>query len=399
MWETKVKPWYKMTELGVIPEDWEVKQLSEISDCLDSYRVPLNEAQRNKMKWNIPYCWANWVVGYVNDYVIDGDIILIAEDWGHFDEYKTRPIAYRMVWKCWVNNHAHILKSKNTTNQNFLFYSLVNKNILNYLNWWTRAKLNKWELYKIQISIPTNQQEQKLIAQALSDTDELINSLDELIEKKEKIKEWTMQELLTWKKRLPWFSWEFFNTTLNYVIDEIADWWTPTTSNSSYFWWKINWVVIEDIKDKIYFTKQTLTKLWLKNCSSNLWKEWTIILSTWATIWEVWIAMTPTATKQWICGIVINKYWFNIFMKYWFKLNKNLLNAKAQWSSIKEIRPSLLKKINIKLPPTIEEQKAIAEVLSDMDNEIENLKIKRDKYKQIKEWMMQELLTWKTRLV
>lgn len=180
----------------------EIKAIEQMAYCLDNLRVPLNDPQRKKMQWDIPYCGANWILDYVNDYVIDDDIILMAEDWGYFDEYKYRPIAYRMKWKCWINNHAHILKANEKTNQDYLFFSLVNKNILNYINWWTRAKLNKWELYKIEISIPKDIEEQQAIAQFLSDMD---NDIQNIITQRDKyisLKQGMMQQLLTGKIRL-----------------------------------------------------------------------------------------------------------------------------------------------------------------------------------------------------
>ena len=111
------------------------------------------------------------MLDYVNDYVIDDNIILIAEDGGYFDEYAYRPIANRMIGKCWVNNHAHILKAKEHIDQNFVYYSLVHKNILRFLASGTRAKLNKSEMYKIEINIPKSQSEQDAIANVLSDMD------------------------------------------------------------------------------------------------------------------------------------------------------------------------------------------------------------------------------------
>ena len=120
----------EQTRLHGFTRDWCVKALGEIADCLDGLRIPLNEAQRAAMEGDYPYCGANGVLDYVNDFVIDDDIILMAEDGGYFDEYESRSIAYRMTGKCWVNNHAHILKAKSGFDQGFLFYSLVHKNIL-----------------------------------------------------------------------------------------------------------------------------------------------------------------------------------------------------------------------------------------------------------------------------
>ena len=179
--------------------EWEYLPIELVADCLDNLRVPLNGEQRNKMNGDIPYCGANGVVDYVDDYVIDDDIILMAEDGGYFDEYKTRHIAYRMIGKCWVNNHAHILKAKKHINQGYLFYTLVHKNILDYINGGTRAKLNKSEM---ESWFPSSQNEQKAIAQILSDMDVEITQLETKKEKYQAIKQGMMQELLTGKTRL-----------------------------------------------------------------------------------------------------------------------------------------------------------------------------------------------------
>jgi len=176
--------------------------LQDSTNCLDYLRIPLNGDQRIQMKGDIPYCGANGIVDYVDDYVIDDDIILIAEDGGNFEDYMERPIAYRMIGKCWVNNHAHILKSKIGFDQGYIFHSLVHKNILDYVRGGTRAKLNKGEMNKIEIYAPKQIEEQKAIAQVLSDMDEEVKALEEKKEKYQKIKGGMMQELLTGKIRL-----------------------------------------------------------------------------------------------------------------------------------------------------------------------------------------------------
>lgn len=181
---------------------WEVKQLGDVADCLDNLRVPLNETQRGKMRGDYPYCGANGVLDYVSGYVVDDDIILIAEDGGYFDEYAFRPIAYRMVGKCWVNNHAHILKAKEEYDQGFLFFSLVHKNILNFLASGTRAKLNKSEMWKIEILTPLDRSEQTAIATVLSDMDAELAALEARRDKTRALKQGMMQELLTGRIRL-----------------------------------------------------------------------------------------------------------------------------------------------------------------------------------------------------
>lgn len=190
------------TRLPGFHGEGELRPLEEITDCLDNVRVPLNEAQREKMQGDYPYCGANGVLGFVDDYLIDDDIILMAEDGGYFDEYETRPIAYRMVGKCWVNNHAHILKAKSGFDQGFIFYSLVHKNILPFLASGTRAKLNKSEMNKIELKLPPTLAEQAEIAEVLTEIDAELTALEQRREKTRALKQAMMQELLTGRTRL-----------------------------------------------------------------------------------------------------------------------------------------------------------------------------------------------------
>ena len=190
------------TRLPGFSGEWEVKRLGEIIDSLDNLRVPMNETQREKMKGDYPYCGANGVLGFVDNYVVDDDIILMAEDGGYFDEYETRPIAYRMTGKCWVNNHAHILKAKPGSDQGFLFYSLVHKNILPFLASGTRAKLNKSEMNKIEVRRPKDHPEQTAIAEVLTEMDGELAVLEQRREKTRALKQAMMQELLTGRTRL-----------------------------------------------------------------------------------------------------------------------------------------------------------------------------------------------------
>ena len=190
------------TRLPGFVGEWEMKRLEEVTDCLDNLRIPLNEGQRNQMRGDYPYCGANGVLDYVNSYVVDDDIILMAEDGGYFDEYAYRPIAYRMVGKCWVNNHAHILKAKAAYDQGYIYFSIVHKNILSYLASGTRAKLNKSEMNKIEVLFPPLKSEQTAIASILSDMDSEVAALEARRDKTRDLKQGMMQELLTGRTRL-----------------------------------------------------------------------------------------------------------------------------------------------------------------------------------------------------
>ena len=191
------------TRLPGFGGEWEPRRLESLVECLDHLRVPLNEAQRREMPGPYPYCGANGVVDHISDYVLDDDVILIAEDGGHFEAYADRPIAYRMKGKIWVNNHAHILKAKPGISQGFLFFALVHKNILPFLASGTRAKLNRGEMDKIVVRLPSQANEQHAIATVLSDMDAEITALEHRLDKTRAIKQGMMQQLLTGAIRLP----------------------------------------------------------------------------------------------------------------------------------------------------------------------------------------------------
>ena len=171
--------------------DWEEKTIDQVAECLDNLRRPVNGAEREKMKGDIPYYGANGIQGYVNDFLFDEDLTLLAEDGGNFDEFATRPIAQRISGKAWVNNHAHILRAKRKQiTPDFLFYSLVHKDIRQYINGSSRAKLNKGDMLTIELPVP-RLPEQTKIAGFLSALDGKIGAVGE-----------QMRQTQAWKKGL-----------------------------------------------------------------------------------------------------------------------------------------------------------------------------------------------------
>jgi len=172
-------------------------KISECCDILDNLRVPINDEIRQTMQGNIPYYGANGIQGNIDKYIFDEDLILLAEDGGNFEEYHTRPIAYKISGKSWVNNHAHILRAKPEFNQDFIFYSLVHKDITKYLNSGTRSKLNKSELEKIEIDFPATKDEEDKIAKILSTADAVIEKTQAAIAKYKAIKQGMLQDLFT----------------------------------------------------------------------------------------------------------------------------------------------------------------------------------------------------------
>ena len=124
--------------------------LEDCCEILDPMRVPITAAEREKGPY--PYYGANGIQDYVADYIFDDELVLLAEDGGNFGS-KERPIAYRVSGKCWVNNHAHVLKPKEGLDVDYLCYSLMFYNTDGLVNGATRQKLTQATMRKMLIPI------------------------------------------------------------------------------------------------------------------------------------------------------------------------------------------------------------------------------------------------------
>ena len=138
-----------------------------VEDCcqiLDSMRVPITASDREEGQY--PYYGANGIQDYIADYIFDDELVLLAEDGGNFGS-KERPIAYRVSGKCWVNNHAHVLKPKDGLDVDYLCYSLMFYKVDGMVNGATRQKLTQAAMRKMQIP-SRSMDEQKFIVNELN---------------------------------------------------------------------------------------------------------------------------------------------------------------------------------------------------------------------------------------
>ena len=124
--------------------------LEDCCEILDSIRVPITASKREEGEY--PYYGANGVQDYVSEYLFDDELVLLAEDGGNFGS-KDKPIAYRVSGKCWVNNHAHVLKPNENMNVDYLCYSLMFYNVSGMVNGATRKKLTQAAMRKMQIPL------------------------------------------------------------------------------------------------------------------------------------------------------------------------------------------------------------------------------------------------------
>ena len=141
-------------------ENWEEKTLNEISENLDSKRVPITKNVRKEGL--IPYYGASGIVDYVADYLFDEDLLCVSEDGANLLA-RTYPIAFSISGKTWVNNHAHVLRFKNIVNQKFVELYLNSIKLDDYVSGMAQPKLNQFMLNKIPIPFSPLKNQQDIV--------------------------------------------------------------------------------------------------------------------------------------------------------------------------------------------------------------------------------------------
>lgn len=295
----------------------------------------------------------------------------------------------------------------------YLFYAIQSNTVRSFLiqNAYgtTMAGLNEKILSSIPLFLPVDIDEQSAIAETFSDVDRLISSLQKLIKKKKGIKQGAMQELLTGQKRLPGFNgeWEELNFAESAKLKARIGWQGLTTSEylqSGYAYLitgtdfhngRIKWETCHFVDEKRY--KQDLN-IQIKKHDILLTKDGTI-----GKVSYISDIQKPTTLNSGVFVIRPAKensfdpnFVYHVLNSFIFD---NFLAKLSAGSTINHLYQKDFVDFTFKAPSELAEQQAIAQVLSDMDSEIEQLEKKLAKYQQIKQGMMQELLTGRIRLV
>lgn len=405
---------YKQTELGIIPEDWEVKKICEgLADVKSGKRLPSGYYVTNQHTKH-PYIR---VIDMYDGGVDTSNLMYVPDE-----AYK--PIEKYRIFKDdifisvagtlgivgkipeWLDG-ANLTENANrltniTCYRDYLLYYLRSPYIQDVISSeqtiGAQPKLALMRIRNFDIALPKDVAEQRAIADVLSDVDGLIAALDKKIAKKRLLKQGAMQQLLTGKKRLPGFTDEWIDVQ----IKELGKW----SKGQPFSKDKISsdgknlcihygelfsyGEVIETIKSNtdikpsvkssgrdVLFPASDVTPIGLGRCSALNVKN--VLLGGDIIILEL--------TKD--CPAYIS---------YVVNLNKQQIIDRVTGTTVKHINSNLLGEIKINISTDIKEQQAIATILSDMDKEIADLEAQRDKYRLLKSGMMQKLLTGQIRL-
>lgn len=153
-----------MTERNGLPEGWTKAKLQDIAVIRDDLRLPVNADERSRRAGPYPYYGATGQVGWIDNYRMDGEYVLLGEDGAPFLD-PVKPKAYLVSGKSWVNNHAHVLHSiEGLTNNRFLMYSLNAADYRGYVNGTTRLKLTQAAMRNILVALPPVTEQRRIVA-------------------------------------------------------------------------------------------------------------------------------------------------------------------------------------------------------------------------------------------
>lgn len=407
---------YKQTELGIIPEDWEVKQISDFTSVVTGGTPSTQHAEywggdirwMNSGELNLKFVYD--VEGRITEeglnnsstHIIPAKCVLV----GLAGQGKTRgTAAYNLVSLCTNQSIAAFLPT-DTHSSLYLYY--VIDSLYDYLRLLSsgdggRGGLNKQILSSLNIVLPPIA-EQRAIAKALSDVDGLIAALDKKIAKKRLLKQGAMQQLLTGKKRLPGFTDEWVKRSLSQFGSFMSGNGFPVCFQGDKLG-KYPFFKVSDFNNRgnerilmysnNYISESTKEKL---NC--NIVPSNSVIFAKIGA--AIFLERKRLSTKE--CCIDNNMMAFSpneyIDANYiCFLLQTISFGELVEATALPSLGAKIVGSIILNVPKTLNEQQAIAAILSDMDKEIADLEAQRDKYCLLKSGMMQKLLTGQIRLV
>lgn len=412
-----VKQGYKLTEVGVIPEDWEVALTQDVlvfqggSQPEKSYfsqskkfgfirLIQIRDYKTDKFETYIPQKLAR-------RFCSEDDIMIGRYGPPIFQILKGIEGAYNVA----------LIKAKPQQNiqSTFAYYFLKQEKLFRFIENLSKRSsgqtgIDLHELKKYPLGLPTLP-EQTAIANALSDADAYINSLEQLIAKKQQLKQGTMQQLLTGKKRLEGFSGEWETVELISLVNnkkslfDDGDWIeSEHIQNDGIRLVQTGNIGIGSFHDKAikkFISEDSFNKL---NCKKL---ETGDLLICRLAEPAGRSCIFPKLEEKAITSVDVSIFRPPV-EKYSRPFLNHLLSTSKWFSQVEEhcggtthkrISRGALGKIKIMIPKTLPEQTAIAILLTNMDNDIQELQNKLTKAKHIKQGMMQELLTGKTRLV
>ena len=395
----RIETKFKQTEVGLIPVDWNFVELRNIAEVKTGNTPPT----KDKDNYGDSFFFVSPADLGKQKYITNTEKKLTTKGFSLSRQFPVNSILFTCIGS--TIGKSGIAKQFLTSNQqinailpndgyitDFIFYilDLLSDKIRSFASEQAVPLINKTDFEATLIPIPPTKTEQTAIANALSDADLYIESLEKLIDKKQKIKQGSLQQLLKPKE-----NWEVKKLGL---VGEIITGGTPSTNIQKYWNGNIPWITPTDISTtkEIYNSQREISCEGLnviRKLPAN-----TLLITCIASIGKNAILKIAGACNQQINAIIPNKNYNVDFLYYLFENSKNYLLGNAGITATLMISKKDFSEIVFPLPSKTEQQQ-IAKTLCDIDSEINILTQKLTKAKAIKQGMMQQLLTGKIRLI
>ncbi|WP_164971307.1 restriction endonuclease subunit S [Clostridium tetani] len=382
---------YKRHNRDLLPLDWKSVKIEEVMNIKNNYRVPISESKRKTIQGIYPYYGPTKIQDYIDRYTLEGEHVLIGEDGDHFLKYKEKKMTLLVSGKFNVNNHAHIIQGTKLCDTKWFYYVFQHKNILDSVTRQGvgRYKLTKGALRNIEFSLPKLSEQQNII-RILEVWDKSIDLKEKLLQQKQKQKKGLMQRLLTGKIRLKGFKDKWDTVKLGSAIDVIKKESLSNPQEYNLLTVKLHVKGIE-ATDKKPNTTEKGRPYYLREPGE--------LLIGRQNFHNGGIGIVPQDMKGYIASNAITslkvinedlKFYFHYLSNSsFYKRVDNIIGGTGQ----KEISETMLKKLKVKVPRNINEQRAIAKVISVADYEVKLLEKEIELLKEQKKGLMQLLLT------
>ena len=322
-----------------------MKKIEDICYILDRKRVPITASNREPGPY--PYYGANGVQDYVAGFLFDDELVLLAEDGGNFGS-KDKPIAYRVSGKCWVNNHAHVLKPKEGVDVDYLCYALMFYDVSNIVNGATRQKLTQADMRKMEIHVPSIEEQHKTVkilkklCDLISYRQQQLAKLDELVKARfvEMFGDPVSNSLQLPEKKLAELG-EFGRGVSKHRPRN-----DPALLGGKYPLIQTGEVASADV----YITSYQNSYSELGFQQSKLWKKGTLCITIAANIAKTAILGFDACFPDSVVGFNANEKTNEIFIHYWFSFFQAILEAQAPESAQKNINLKILGDLKVIVP-------------------------------------------------
>ncbi|HEM6178977.1 TPA: restriction endonuclease subunit S [Streptococcus suis] len=382
------------------PKDW---RLVEIEDIFTVTRGQVLSTEKIKDSKSSTYRYPvyssqtlnNGLLGYYNDYLFK-DAITWTTDGANAGDTNYRKGNFYCTNVCGV-----LLNNEGYANE--CIAAIINSISIKYVSYVGNPKLMNNVVKKIKICIP-EPKEQQAIAETLITFDKHIENLSKLIEKKKMIRDGAVEDLVSGKKRLSNFSGKWDYKPVKSITKDVITGGTPSTNIKEYWGGSVPWLASTEIHQKnIRNATKNISDLGLLNSSAKIAPKDSVLIALAGqgkTRGTAAILGKDMAINQSLAALVCNEDNYYKFLFYAIEMNYEALRELSSGDGGRGgLNKKLIKEFKINISSDKNEQIAIANILSSMDKEIENLEKEKEKYQQLKSGAMDDLLTGKIRLV